>query len=159
VQTTGLLPTHVPDWQLSVWVQLFPSLHVVPFAAIGLEHCPVCGLHVPATWHASDAAQTTGLLPTHVPDWHVSACVQLFPSLHEVPFAATGFEHWPVCGLHVPATWHWSEAPQMTGFAPLHAPAWHVSVCVQLFPSLHALPFGAAGFEHCPVCGLQTPAT
>ena len=48
----------------------------------------------------------TGLLPTHAPAWHVSVCVQLLPSLHEVPFAAIGFEHWPVWGSQVPATWH-----------------------------------------------------
>ena len=40
------------------------------------------------------------------PDWHVSVCVQASPSLHAVPFAAAGFEHAPVAGLHVPATWH-----------------------------------------------------
>jgi hypothetical protein len=48
--------------------------------------------------------QTTGFDPVHVPDWHVSVCVQPFPSLHEVPFGALGFEHAPVPGLQVPAT-------------------------------------------------------
>ena len=28
----------------------------------------------------------------------------------------------------------------MTGFAPVHVPAWHVSVWVQALPSLHAVP-------------------
>jgi hypothetical protein len=31
VQTTGVLPVHTPDWQLSVCVQAFPSLQLVPF--------------------------------------------------------------------------------------------------------------------------------
>jgi len=44
------------------------------------------------------------------------------------------------------------------GFAPLQAPAWQVSLCVQAFPSLHAVPFGFAGFEQVPVLGLQVPA-
>ena len=51
MHTTGLLPVQVPFWQLSVWVQAFPSLQVVPFAAAGFEQMPVAGLHVPATWH------------------------------------------------------------------------------------------------------------
>ena len=48
---TGFAPVHAPAWQLSVCVHAFPSLHVVPSAAAGLEHCPVDVLHVPATWH------------------------------------------------------------------------------------------------------------
>ena len=58
-----------------------------------------------------------------VPPWHVSLCVQALPSLHAVPLGAAGFEHWPVEGSHVPATWHWSLAVQITGFAPVHTPA------------------------------------
>jgi hypothetical protein len=100
-----------------------PSLHVVPFAAAGLEHCPVAALQVPAMWHWSDAAQVTGLAPVHAPAWHVSVCVHALPSLQVVPFAAAGLEHCPVAALHVPATWHWSEAVQVTGLLPVHAPA------------------------------------
>ena len=40
---------------------------------------------------------------------------------------------------------------------PVHVPPWHVSVCVQALPSLHALPSGFAGFEHVPVAGLHVP--
>jgi hypothetical protein len=43
--------------------------------------------------------------------------------------------------------------------APVHVPFWHVSVCVHALPSLHAVPFVAAGFEQAPVLGLQAPAT
>jgi hypothetical protein len=50
-QTTLLPPTHVPPWHVSVCVQALPSLHVVPSGAAGLEHAPVAGSHVPATWH------------------------------------------------------------------------------------------------------------
>jgi hypothetical protein len=49
VQTTGLLPTQAPDWQLSLCVQAFESLHDVPFAALGFEQTPVPVLQVPAT--------------------------------------------------------------------------------------------------------------
>jgi hypothetical protein len=51
VQTTGFAPVHTPDWQVSVCVQPLPSLQEVSFAAAGLEHVPVDGSHVPATWH------------------------------------------------------------------------------------------------------------
>jgi hypothetical protein len=40
---------------------------------------------------------------------------------------------------------------QTTGLAPVQTPAWHVSDCVQAFPSLHAAPFGLAGSEQVPV--------
>src|SRR5436190_941153 len=93
-----------------------------------------------------------------VPAWHVSVCVQAFPSLQALPSALFGFEHTPVAGLQVPAVWHWSTAAQVTGLAPVHVPAWHVSVWVQAFPSLQALPSATAGFEHTPVAGLQVPA-
>jgi hypothetical protein len=32
VHTTGSLPTHAPDWQVSVCVQALPSLQLEPFA-------------------------------------------------------------------------------------------------------------------------------
>ena len=38
---------HVPDWQVSVCVQPFPSLHAEPFAFVGFEHTPVPELQVP----------------------------------------------------------------------------------------------------------------
>jgi hypothetical protein len=48
---------------------------------------------VPATWHWSDAEQTTGLPPVQTPPWQVSLCVQTLPSVQVVPFAAVGLEH------------------------------------------------------------------
>src|SRR5262249_36053925 len=33
-----------------------------------------------------------------------------------------GFEHWPLAGLQIPTSWHWSEALQTTGFALTQAP-------------------------------------
>ena len=95
----------------------------------------------------------------HVPALHVSFESHLFPSLQVVPSATVGFEHCPVLGLQVPAEWHWSDAVHVTGFVPVHVPLWHASVCVHALPSLQLVPFVAAGFEHRPVDGLQTPAT
>jgi hypothetical protein len=136
-----------------------PSLHVVPLAAVGFEQVPVDGLHVPAAWHWSLAVQVTGFEPVQAPFSHASVWVQALPSLQVVPFAAVGFEQAPVDGLQVPATWHWSLAAHVTGFAPAQTPAWHVSVCVHALPSLHVVPLAAAGFEQAPVVGSQVPAT
>ena len=66
--------------------------------------------------------QVTELPPLQVPLWHVSVCVHALPSLHAVPFVATGFEHTPVLVLHVPAVWHWSLAVQVTALEPVHVP-------------------------------------
>jgi hypothetical protein len=76
--------------------------------------------------------------------------VQALPSLHVVPSGAAGFEQTPVWVLQVPGTWHWSCAVQTTGFAPRHVPVPQESVRVQALPSLHVVPSGAAGLEHCP---------
>ena len=136
-----------------------PSLHAVPLVAAGFEHAPVLVLQVPAVWHWSLAVQVTGFAPVQVPLWHVSLCVQALPSLHDVPLVAAGFEHSPVLVLHVPTVWHWSLAVHVTGLLPVHVPLWQVSVCVHALPSLHVVPFVAAGFEHTPVLGLHVPAT
>ena len=80
-------------------------------------------------------------------------------SSHAVPSGAAGFAQEPVAASHVPATWHWSLAEQMTGLAPVHAPCWHESVCVQASPSAQAVPSGAAGFEQAPVAALHAPVT
>ena len=48
--------------------------------------------------------------------------MQALPSLHVVPFAAVGFEHVPVDGLHVPTVWHWSVV-QVTAVPPVQVPA------------------------------------
>src|SRR5437016_6192237 len=159
VQVTGLRLTQRPLWQVSVCVQALPSLHGVPFVAVGVEQLPVAGLHVPATWHWSRAVQVTGLLPTQLPLWQVSVCVQALPARHGVAFVAGGVEQLPVAGLHVPATWHWSRAVQVTGLLPTQLPLWQVSVCVQALPSLHGVPFVAVGVEQLPVAGLHVPAT
>jgi len=48
VHTTGLLPVHTPALQVSVWVQAFPSLQVVP-SVFGLHAVVlVPGVHC---WH------------------------------------------------------------------------------------------------------------
>src|SRR5437016_13951613 len=105
-------------------------------ASAGLEQLPVAGLHVPATWHWSRAVQVTGLLPTQLPLWQVSVCVQALPSLHGVPLVAVGVEQLPVAGLHVPATWHWSRAVQVIGRPPCRVRLWQVAFCGTALPTL-----------------------
>jgi hypothetical protein len=41
-----------------------------------------------------------------VPFEQASTAVHAFPSLHVVPFVATGFVHTPVALLQLPAAWH-----------------------------------------------------
>ncbi len=49
VATLTLVPAHVPLVQTSLQVAAFPSLQDDPFGFAGFEHCPVAGLHVPAS--------------------------------------------------------------------------------------------------------------
>ena len=138
---------HVPAWHVSFTEQLFPSLHAVPLALFGFEQIPVAGLHVPASWHWSCAAHTTGLAPVHAPDWHVSDWVHAFPSSQALPFALLAVPHMPAVQTatrhalpgawqsaavmhptHWPAPSHFRPAPQgvwmavgvWTGTLPLH---------------------------------------
>jgi hypothetical protein len=83
-----------------------PLMEQKPALSVGAEHRPVVGLHVPGLWQESPAAHLTELPAVQTPAWQVSFKSQAFPSLHAVPFDAIGFEHAPVLGLHVPATWH-----------------------------------------------------
>ena len=48
-QATWVPAAHVPDWHVSVRVQKFPSLQVLPLTALGFEHAPVDGLHTPGS--------------------------------------------------------------------------------------------------------------
>ena len=150
---------HEPDWQVSEPLQTVASLHAEPFGLAGFEQTPVDVLHVPTSWQESDAVQTMGFAPAQVPVWQVSVWVQALESLHAVPFAFSGFAQMPVEGSQVPALWHWSLAVQTTGFAPVQVPVWQVSVWVQAFASLQAVPLVLGGFEQTPVAGLQVPAS
>lgn len=138
---------HTPLWQLSLCVHALPSSHAVPSGSAGVEHMPVAGSHVPATWHESSGAHTTGAPAVQTPIWQVSAMVQPLPSLHAVPLDLAGFEHRPVAGSHVPAPWHWSRAVQTTPVhsdMPAQTPLVHTSFFVSAFPSSHAVPFALA---------------
>jgi hypothetical protein len=120
---------------VSDWVHALPSLQALPFGLAGFEQMPVDGLHAPASWHWSDAVQTTGFAPKHAPAWQVSDCVQALPSVQVLPFGFEGFEQTPVLGLQVPTSWHWSDAVQTIG-----APAAQVPVALQISAPLHAFP-------------------
>jgi hypothetical protein len=113
-QTTGSAPPHAPFVQLSVRVQALPSLHPAPFGLAGSEHRPLDGSHTPALWHWSDAVQTVGVPGVQLPLRQLSPTVHASESaLHVAPFVFGGFEHAPVVGLQLPASWHWSDAVQV----------------------------------------------
>src|SRR5258705_364724 len=73
--------------------------------------------------------------------------VRALVCLRAVPLGAAGFEQLPDAGSHVPATWHWSLALQMTGLLPVQTPAWQVSVWVQALASDQEGAVGAAGVD------------
>ena len=52
----------------------------------------------------------------------MSASVQALPSAQAVPSAFASLEHMPVAVSHVRGWWHWSDAPQVTGFDPAQTP-------------------------------------
>src|SRR2546425_987083 len=95
-----------------------------------------------------------------LPFWQVSPDVQALLSLHVLPFAWFGFEHTPVDGSHVPATWHWSSAVQvMLFFLMIRRPPRSTPFPFTTFFRSHVLPFAWFGFEHAPVVVSHVPAT
>jgi hypothetical protein len=78
-----------------------------------------------------------------------------FPQAASQPLGA---EHTPSVGLQTPGVAQ-SWPGQTTGLAPVHTPAWQMSVCVQAFPSEHELPFAFTGFEQTPFAGSHTPGS
>jgi len=104
--------------------------------ATGFEHVPLLVSHVPATWHASDALQTTALLPTQTPFWHVSVCVQELPSLHAFP--VLGWQDPPLHAKHPlharPLLFQVPVASHDCGCWPLQRPVFGVHCPAQLPP-------------------------
>src|SRR5205823_3764029 len=86
----------------------------------------------------------TAVPPMQRPCRQLSCSLHALPSSHGVPSWVGGLEHKPVAGLHTPASWHWSDALQVTGVPPWHCPAWQVSPCVHRLPSSHAAPSGSS---------------
>lgn len=137
---TGLDPEQAPATHTSVCVHAFPSLHDVPSGFGAWTQAPVEGLQLPASAQAV-SPQATGD-PAQAPDWHTSPVVHKLPSLQADPFATGTVEQDPSAGLQTPVVQ--GPAPgQAFGFCPWHTPDWHVSVCVQAFPSLHPVPFAS----------------
>src|SRR5262249_30887384 len=87
-----------------------------------------------------------------------SVWVQALPSVQALPFVFAGLEQVPVAGSQTPASWHWSDAVQVTGFTPMQNPCWQVSVWVQASPSLQRVQFVLSGWLHVLVLGSQVPA-
>jgi hypothetical protein len=96
------------------------------------------GSQLPALWHWSGGAQTTGV-PVHAPALHASPWMQRFPSLHVVPSLTATVEHAPVFGSQLPA-WQRPGAGHCTGFEPTQSPLLHAWVCRHASPSLHVAP-------------------
>jgi hypothetical protein len=149
----------LPTWQVSLEEHALRSSQTEPSGLLGFEQFPVADWQVPALWHWSSGAHTTGFEPVQVPAWHVSVWVHMSASLQPVPSGLGGFEQLPLPGLQTPATWHWSRGEQTTGSAPVQTPAWHESVWVHRSPSSQPEPSGLLGLEQLPVAGLQIPAT
>jgi hypothetical protein len=95
--------THAPLLQASL-VHTLPSVQALASFATK-THDPFKVLHASSV-HGLLSLQITGLVPTHVPLWHASVCVQALPSVQDVPLVAFGFEQTPVPVLQTPATWH-----------------------------------------------------
>ncbi len=74
---------------------------------------------------------------------------------HTVPISLAGLVHVPVAGLHVPASWQSLLAAQVTGLAPTHAPAVHVSTWVHASPSSQTVVSATGVYSHAPEVGLH----
>src|SRR2546426_941564 len=92
--------------------------------------------------HALPSSQLSAVPAEHAPAWHVSAPLHTLPSLHEVPFA-TG-ECWQPCTGSQVSVVQGLPSLQLGSVPGVQTPAWHVSVPLHAFPSLHEAPFATA---------------
>src|SRR3989442_1272134 len=79
VQTTGLAPTQLPFWQVSVCVQASPSLHGVPSSLAGAAQRsqePRVGEAGRSRWSADHSKK---IAPMELPFWQGAVCVQAVP--------------------------------------------------------------------------------
>ena len=129
----------MPLVQTSFAVQAIVSLHAVPFGAVGLVHCPLEGLHVPATWHGSSAVQVTELVPWQAPAWQLPPPKHGLPGLHVVPFGALENPVVDVPGAHTRHTLAGSTVPDATYVPAMKQPAVHA-------PPLQTSPAGQLAF-------------
>src|SRR4029453_4496645 len=104
------VPTQAPLLQTSL-VQATPSLQG---AVLFVNTQPVVGLQVSLV-QTLPSLQTGAGRALHDPFWHVSAPLQTFPSLHDVPFATNPFAgHAADDPEHVSATSHAPVEPRQT---------------------------------------------
>src|SRR3989442_625567 len=155
----GIVPVHTPAWQESVRVQALPSLQAVPSGFAGLEQAPVAGSQVPVGRAWCRAREEMSVVAVYITTKQEAVRVQALPSLQAVPSGFARWEQAPAAGWRLPASWRGCAAAQLTGFVPVHTPAWQESVRVQALPSLQAAPSGFAGLEQAPVAGSQVPAS
>src|SRR5262245_18156006 len=99
-------------------------------------------MHIPIAWKQAlgGVLQATGV-PMQVPPMQIWFAKQPSWRLHIGVPCGGGFEHWPLAGLQMPASWHWSEASQTTGVALTQLPAMHLPFGAQApWPVSHIWP-------------------
>jgi hypothetical protein len=123
-QFTGV---QTPAWQVE---HRSPSVQAELSGAFGLEHKPVAGLQVPATWHWSSAAQVTGLTPAQLPPWS-----QVKAPKHRSPLPGQAWPTWAGSATQVPLAWSqvWQGGQESCW------PGTHVPLPSQASPTVHEL--------------------
>jgi hypothetical protein len=145
LQPTAGPAVHTPPRHVSGVVHaLLSALHAMPSVALGYEHVPVVGLHVPAVWHCAGAAHTIAWPGMQTPLWQVSFCVHALPSSHAAPLV----------GAHVPVLLAHAEQPLHVVVSFCHCPlASHVCGCAA---PLHCFEPGVHTPEQAPLAESQT---
>ena len=92
-----------PAWQMSLVQLTLSAVHAAPSGLFATVHPPFPS-HMDDAWQS--AAVHEYAAPPQTPAVQTSFFVHAVPSLHAVPFAATGLEHLPLVASHVPAAWH-----------------------------------------------------
>ena len=112
-------------------------------AAASIRQAAIIMFTQPVAATQESAVQTLpssqlGAVPaTQAPAVQMSATVHMLLSASQlVPSVLAGFEQTPLVVSQTPALWHWSEAVQTTGLAPVQTPAWQLSCWVQALLSL-----------------------
>jgi hypothetical protein len=147
----------VPAWPVVTDPSTSTAVPVLAsYAALPLKsHCAVC---VPVNAERLvPQSPVEQAVPVHAPAWHVAESVQGTLLVQLAPSFPVGFEHVPVAGLHIPATWHVSSGVHVFEVIAVQTPLWQEAVSVQRFVSVHAVlsDFGVRAQDL--VLGLHAP--
>ena len=142
----GAVPTQVPCWHASVWVQALPSSHAEPGAVLTTLHPPDPAKHRLTVHGLPSSGHSLGRLLEHAPVLQNETVVHASLSSQGVSSVAFWATHPPVAGSHTLTLHSMPNSGHVISTPAVHSPLWHVVDEVHASLSSHAVASSSALF-------------